>query len=96
MAEQVGDSRLIDVWADDGTIAEPSADKKSIGWQLLRQPAHEYFNWFFNLISGKWNHVSKYGVPLWHVARQYQVNDLCSRDGIIYRAKVDSIGSPAA
>ncbi len=78
---------MIDVWASDGLIVEPTLDKKENGWDLGEQPPHEYMNWLQNTFGEKLNHILQNGVPLWNAETDYLEGNIVQVDGIIYRAK---------
>ena len=86
MAQTVGTSNKIDVWADDGTVVEPASSKVDVGWQLGEQPPHEFMNWLQNTFGQKLNHVLQHGVPRWNDATEYGVGDFVTHNDQLYRA----------
>lgn len=86
MAQTIGTSNKVDVWADDGTVVEPASSKVDVGWQLGEQPPHEFMNWLQNTFGQKLNHVLQHGVPRWNSATEYGVGDFVTHNGQLYRA----------
>ena len=86
MAQTIGTSNKVDVWADDGTVVEPASSKVDVGWQLGEQPPHEFMNWLQNTFGQKLNHVLQHGVPRWNDATEYGVGDFVTHNDQLYRA----------
>jgi len=93
LAQEIGDSELLDTWASDGTIVEPSEAKKANGWDQGEQPPFEYANWTLNTLFQKINHILQHGIPFWNSSTEYLTGDICSYSGVIYRAKTDNTNS---
>jgi hypothetical protein len=93
LAKDIGTSELMDVWASDGAVVQPSLDKKENGWELGEQPPHEYMNWILNILGKSLNHIFQNGVPLWNSTTAYVVGNLVQVSGVIYRAKADNNNS---
>ena len=74
MAEEIGDSRLIETWASSGLVTEPDGSKIDEGWQLGEQPPHEWMNWLQNTFGKKLNHILANGVPAWNDATTYELS----------------------
>ena len=86
MAQTIGTSNKVDVWADDGTVVEPASSKVDVGWQLGEQPPHEFMNWLQNTFGQKLNHVLQHGVARWNDATEYGVGDFVTHNDQLYRA----------
>lgn len=86
MTKEIGNSELMDTWASDGLVVEPSTDKIENGWDLGEQPPHEYENWIQNTVQQKLNHILQNGVPEWNATTPYRANDYAKSGGIIYRS----------
>lgn len=93
MTKEIGDSTLLDTWAADGTIVEPSGEKKDNGWELGEQPPHEYANWVLNTLGKAVNHVLQNGVPAWNATTAYLTNNIVTRGGVVYMAKQNNTNS---
>jgi hypothetical protein len=66
MAQTIGTSNLIDVWADSGPVVTPDISKVDEGWQLGEQPPHQFMNWLQNTFSEKLNQVLSRGAVDWN------------------------------
>ena len=86
MAQTIGTSNKVDVWADDGTVVEPASSKVDVGWQLGEQPPHEFMNWLQNTFGQKLNHALQHGVARWNDATEYGVGDFVTHNDQLYRA----------
>ncbi len=93
LTKEIGTSDLLDTWAAEGTIVEPSLAKKNNGWDLGEQPPHEYMNWVQNIMGRAINHILQNGIPAWNANTEYLLNNITQRNGIIYRAKQGNINS---
>lgn len=87
MTKEVGNSELLDTWAADGVIVEPTEEKVDNGWDLGEQPPHEYANWVLNVTMKAVNHVLQNGMPLWNSTTTYAANNFVNHNGTIYAAK---------
>ncbi|MFC3227321.1 hypothetical protein ACFOGJ_08780 [Marinibaculum pumilum] len=86
MAQEVGNSVLIQTWASSGAIIAPDSGKIDLGWQEGEQPPHEYMNWIHNALGQKVNHCLQHGIARWNDATTYAAGDVVSHDGAIYVA----------
>lgn len=93
MVKEVGTSNLLETWASNGTIVEPSLAKKENGWDLGEQPPYEYMNWILNILGQGLNHIFQNGVPLWNSGTTYIAGNIVQKSGTLYRAKAGSTNS---
>lgn len=93
MAQDIGTSNLVDVWASAGSVTEPDISKKDEGWQLGEQPPHEYMNWLQNTFGEKLNHVLSRGGVDWNSETPWPVGAKVIRNGRRWRALVANSNS---
>lgn len=82
------------IWGELGEFFSPTVEKIRRGW-VVEIPPHQWFNWFFNLVSRALAHINQRGISEWdneteYLAKKSYVQD---SDGVIYRALLDSKGS---
>ena len=72
------------VWANTGTIIEPTGAKKNVGW-IQEKPAFENMNWVQNLYGEFVQHVNLEGVAVWDTATEYEIGALVKgSDDLVY------------
>jgi microcystin-dependent protein len=87
MAQEIGNSGLLDTWASDGLKVTPTNEKIDQGWLEGEQPPHEYMNWLQNGFGQKLNHILLNGIPEWNATTAYLANQsVTKRAGVIYIA----------
>lgn len=93
MTKEIGDSKILDVWAANGAAIAPDAGKTNDGWQSGERPAYQYMNYLQNLFMQKINHVMQYGVPLWDADNDYLIGSVVNSGGKLYVAVLDNSAS---
>ena len=97
MAQDIGNSNLLEVWASSGAVVEPDISKVEEGWQLGEQPPHEFMNWLQNTFGEKLNHVLSNGTPQWNSSTSYGAGSTVQRTGSVWMAmQPNSNSEPAA
>ena len=97
MAQDIGNSNLLEVWASSGAVVEPDISKVEEGWQLGEQPPHEFMNWLQNTFGEKLNHVLSNGTPQWNSSTSYGAGSTVQRAGSVWIAMEPNANSePAA
>lgn len=86
MTKQIGTNDILDAWAANGTVVEPSESKKDSGWQSGERPAFQTMNYLQNLLYKQVNYLMRTGVPEWNAATTYEINDHAVSMGVVYRA----------
>ena len=86
MAQEIGNSNLLEVWATSGQVVEPDISKIEEGWQLGEQPPHEFMNWLQNTFGAKLNHILSNGTPEWNSTTSFTVGSLVKRTGNVWIA----------
>jgi hypothetical protein len=86
MAQDIGSSNLLEVWASSGAIVEPDISKVEEGWQLGEQPPHGFMNWLQNTFGAKLNHVLSNGTPQWNSSTSYGAGSTVQRTGSVWIA----------
>ena len=96
MAQEIADSKLIDIWSSSGLIVKPDISKIIEGWQLGEQPPHEYMNWLQNTFGSKLNHILKNGVASWNNTTQYLAGSSVQYNGNVWLCKATNTNSEPA
>lgn len=86
MAQEIGNSNLLEVWAASGAVVEPDISKIEEGWQLGEQPPHEFMNWLQNTFGAKLNHILSNGAPEWNSTTSFTAGSLAKRTGNVWIA----------
>jgi len=89
MTKTIGNSDLIDSWAENGGVATPDAGKIDVGWLSGERPAFQYMNYLQNLYGNKLNHLLKNGIALYNATTSYDTGNLVNRNGVIYVSVAD-------
>jgi len=96
MAQDIGNSNLLEVWASSGAVVEPDISKVEEGWQLGEQPPHEFMNWLQNTFGEKLNHVLSNGTPQWNSSTSYGAGSTVQRTGSVWIAMEPNSNSEPA
>lgn len=86
MAKLVGNSKLIDVWADNGLIVKPPVENFGTGWRHGQQPPREWMNWLQRTFGEKINYLLRTGIPEWDAETIYLTHDFVRVGGDVYKA----------
>ena len=81
MAEEVGDSNLLETWASSGDKVAPDVSKMAQGWLMAERPPYEYMNWLQNEFGKKLNHLLMYGGAEWNANTTYPVGAMVTHSG---------------
>lgn len=93
MSKDIGDSKLIDVWAGSGLAVTPDVSKIEGGWLLGEQPPHEWMNWIHKTLGEKVNHMLANGVAKWDNETPYPVGATAQHAGFVWIAQVINTNS---
>lgn len=96
MAQEIGNSNLLEVWATSGQVVEPDISKIEEGWQLGEQPPHEFMNWLQNTFGAKLNHILSNGAPEWNSTTSYTAGSIAKRTGNVWIAMQPNVNSEPA
>ena len=96
MAQEIGNSNLLEVWATSGQVVEPDISKIEDGWQLGEQPPHEFMNWLQNTFGAKLNHILSNGSPEWNSTTSFTAGSIAKRTGNVWIAMQPNSNSEPA
>lgn len=78
-------------WAEAGNVLEPATEKRELG-HVVEKPPYEIVNWIENNQDNGIAYVMQEGISDWSLDQDYSATSLVKYDGIVYKAKVASIG----
>jgi len=83
-----------EVWASNApneSILIPY-EKINSGWSYANKPSYQYFNWFWNTITGFFAHLNQNGIPVWDIDSYYDSGAFVKHNNLIYRSIDTSMG----
>ena len=78
-------------WAEAGNVLEPATEKRELG-HVVEKPPYEVVNWIENNQDNGIAYLMQEGISEWSLDQDYSATSYVKYDGVIYRAKVASIG----
>lgn len=78
-------------WAEAGNVLEPATEKRELG-HVVEKPPYEIVNWIENNQDNGIAYLMQEGISEWSLDQDYSATSYVKYDGVVYRAKVSSIG----
>ena len=78
-------------WAEAGNVLEPATEKRELG-HVVEKPPYEIVNWIENNQDNGIAYLMQEGISDWSLDQDYSATSYVKYDGVVYRAKVASIG----
>jgi len=78
-------------WAESGNKLQPTSEKVELG-HVVEKPPYELVNWIENKQDSAITYLMQEGISDWSLDQDYSATSYVKYDGVIYRAKVASIG----
>ena len=78
-------------WAEAGNVLEPATEKRELG-HVVEKPPYEIVNWIENNQDNGIAYLMQEGISEWSLDQDYSATSYVKYDGVVYRAKVASIG----
>lgn len=78
-------------WAESGNKLQPTSEKVELG-HVVEKPPYELVNWIENKQDSAITYIMQEGISDWSLDQDYSATSYVKYDGVIYRAKVASIG----
>lgn len=78
-------------WAESGNKLQPTSEKVELG-HVVEKPPYELVNWIENKQDAAIAYVMQEGISDWSLDQDYSATSLVKYGGIVYKAKVASIG----
>lgn len=78
-------------WAESGNKLQPTSEKVELG-HVVEKPPYELVNWIENKQDSAITYLMQEGISDWSLDQDYSATSLVKYGGIVYKAKVASIG----
>ena len=78
-------------WAESGNKLQPTSEKVELG-HVVEKPPYELVNWIENKQDSAITYLMQEGISDWSLDQDYSATSYVKYNGVIYRAKVSSLG----
>ena len=78
-------------WAESGNKLQPTSEKIELG-HVVEKPPYELANWIENKQDNGIAYLMQEGISDWSLDQDYSATSYVKYDGVVYRAKVASLG----